>query len=157
MGIPQGMSPIACQTTELVLNIVRYRGWSLAKHDLPPECYAEALSEDPNKARRGCNAMQNDHALILQLERDRHNFDGHALLYEDLKPVLLAPNIRCIYELYHRDRFSASSEDGNHLLSGHLRICQDNKIVEDLHLGVRLKAKRGVNKKLVPNQMQNVI
>ena len=99
----------------------------------------------------------NDHLLILQLESDQHDFDDHAALYEDLKPVLNSPNIRCIYELYHRDDFSQSSADGRHLLSGHLLICADNKIVEDLHLGVRLKAKKGTNKKLASDQIQDVV
>ena len=157
MEIPQGVSTMAGRTTELVLNIVRFRGWSLAKHDLPPECYANALSPNPQVAQESCTAMMNDHLLILQLESDQHDFDDHAALYEDLKPVLNSPNIRCIYELYHRDDFSQSSADGRHLLSGHLLICADNKIVEDLHLGVRLKAKKGTNKKLASDQIQDVV
>ena len=55
-----------------------------------------------------------------------------ACLYLDMRPV------RLVLEYFRRDKYSASSPLGRHLMMGLVVLLADNKIAEDIHAPLRL-------------------
>ena len=75
-------------------------------------------------------------------------------LYEK---ITTTKNIRIVFEMFARDKYSHSSVGGRKLLLGHLLTLPDNKSVEDVHQPLRLSSKGNMNKRLCPGTIQSVI
>ena len=100
--------------------------------------------------------MATHHKNIISLEAAVHRVAAakvvwDACLYLNMKPV------RLVLEYFRRDKYSASSPLGRHLLMGMIAILADNKIAEDVHQGLRFAAQQNASDKLSPFTVQDVI
>ena len=147
MQIPMGESPQATKTLHLAWTLTAKLAWSMSKESAPPNCYSEILQPGAVFAAvRQTNAdkMKTHHENVLSLELARHNFADAAEVWEACLFLNMAP-IRLMFEYYRRDKYSAMSPDGRHLMMGMLATLADNKIVEDVHAPLRLASKGNNN------------
>lgn len=159
MQIPMGQSTLATKALSLSWTIQGRRGWTMAKHSAPPDCYASILrpGDDYAEVRQTCAAKtKTQHENALALESARHTVaDAQELwescLYLDMRAV------RLVMEYFRRDKYSPSSRDGRHLLMGLVATMADNKAVEDIHAPLRLATKGNCNLKLSSQTKQDVI
>ena len=159
MQIPMGESPQATKTLNLAWTLTAKLAWSMSKESAPPNCYSEILQPGAVFAAvRQTNAdkMKTHHENVLSLELARHNFADAAEVWEACLFLNMAP-IRLMFEYYRRDKYSAMSPDGKHLMMGMQATLADNKIVEDVHAPLRLASKGNNNDKLAAVTIQDVI
>ena len=156
MEIPSGESIWAERALQLGLHIVSRRGWSLSKHSIPPESWAGLLSAQNGRARAAAASLKTQHETLLLLESRCSRNVSAQKLRRDLVWAD-APAIRIIFEFFARDEYKHDSAAGVDSLMAHLWTLPDNKIVEDIHQPIRMKAKGQVNKKLAPRTIQRLI
>ena len=129
----------------------------MSKHTAPPNCYAEILRPGDEVANDTCaDKMKTHHQHILSLEHAMHDVSDakevwDACLYLSMQPVSL------VLEYFRRDRYSASSPLGRHLMMGLVGLLADNKIAEDIHAKLRLAAQHHSNDKLSSQTIQDEI
>ena len=100
--------------------------------------------------------MEVEYGHVLLLERRAHSLDDTARLRKDI--ILLdSTAVRIVFELYARDKFAPISRAGQSSFVAHLWSVADNKIVEDIHLPLRLNARANVNKRQSSRTIQDVI
>ena len=157
MQIPFGSSDLGAEVLQFCWRIVARRAWSLSKHSCPPESYARILQVDsPDNQLETAKQIKREHVFFLKLEADRHAVPAAKALWEDIIFLQSRP-IRCVFELFRRDKYSPNSPAGVHLLSGLLISMESNKAVEDIHQPIRMAAAANQNKKLSKDSIQDLI
>ena len=80
MGLPRSMglalaSPDrrAHKVLMLAWHIIVHRGWSLSRHDVPPECFATVAFENQVDAHRAMAAMKLTWKNLMMLEQRLHD------------------------------------------------------------------------------------
>ena len=73
---------------------------------------------------------------VVHVEQRCREVEGAADLCNDLSVTHNNP-IRLLHMFFERDRYDPSSHSGLHLLRGLLHALPDNKLVEDIHNGIR--------------------
>ena len=124
------------RAVQLALHIVSHRAWSMARHSVPPEDYANVLRPGPGAATVA-QRMASEWKTLTLLEVVRHKqTPSHRELFSDLT---FAQNnaVRLMYAFFERDGWLAQSNDGRHILLGMLQAFADNKIIEDVHSVLR--------------------
>ena len=133
------------------------RAWSLTKHSTPPECYAGILSEDIAAAQSVAENMQSDFEQHLTpLELCVHKNRTAQKLFNDLI-FQSCTAIRLMYELFQRAKWNPRASLGIKILLGLLKTFADNKIVEDLHGGIRGETRKGASNIIAPYRIQDVV
>jgi len=159
MQIPMGRSERATKALHKAWTLSGKRGWTMAKHSAPPDCWANILQpgdEHAAASQAAAALMRIHHANILSLENSRHetaeaNEVWEACLFLNMQPV------RVVLEYFRRDKYSPRSPLGRHLLMGLTATLPDNKIVEDVHNPLRLASKGNNNDKLASETIQDTI
>ena len=140
----------------LVLHTLGQRGWSLSRHTVPPECYVDILSNSASLQKDGCSLLKSDHAMMVELESNRHSVSICATLWEHIHPFQQMP-VRLMYAFFQRDKYSPRSVAGRKLLKGQLSLIADNKSVEDLNKVLREDSNSNVNRMMTNVHMQDKI
>ena len=166
MDIPFGQSRRATMALELCWMIGSKRGWTMANHSAPPDCYADMLrsvsesckdqKENESLVKACVEKMKAHHENMLRLERARHTVDEAQSLWDDCLILNMQP-IRLMFEYFRRDRWNPMSPQGRHMLVSLLATLADNKIAEDVHASLRLAAKGNSNIKLSSHTIQDVV
>ena len=131
----------------------------MSKHSAPPECNANLLRPGQifeDLRRTSATMMKIQHTNILALETARHELATARELWDACHFANMPP-VRLMWEYFKRDKYSANSPDGRHLLIGMLTTLPDNKIVEDIHAPLRLASKGNNNDRLSAPTIQDVI
>ena len=91
MGLPQSLgvalaSPdrSAHKVLMLAWHIVAHRGWSLSRHDVPPECFATVAFENRVDANRAMSAMKMAWKNLMMLEQRLRDVLADRQLWDDL-------------------------------------------------------------------------
>ena len=162
MQIKYGCSDYATKALHLSWSIVSKRAWTLSKHSAPPDVNAKILTTGrgatPEAIRTtAAGLMKSHHENVLSLESAAASGISDAKsLCRDCQFLQMQP-IRLMWEYYRRDKYSAQSPLGRHLMNGLLGILADNKIAEDIHADLRLASKGNSNLKLAKANMQDII
>lgn len=161
VGLPPGAcdaesNRIADKMLMLVWHVVSHRAWSLSRHCVPPECYANVASLDAADAEQGMISMKTAWTNLMKLEQRLHDLPAAGQLWEDLDFARSQP-IRLMFCFFERDQWRCSSVAGRKHLSGLLCVLPDNKIVEDVHGAIRKESKANVNSKLTSTRIQDVV
>ena len=164
MGVP-AQSPesgpdkdmLGDKAMQLSWNVLSRRAWSLTKHSTPPECYAGILSEDIAAAQSVAENMQSDFEQNLTpLELCAHKNHTAQRLFNDLI-FQSCTAIRLMYELFQRAKWNPRASLGIKILLGLLKTFADNKIIEDLHSGIRGETRKGASNIIAPYRIQDVV
>ena len=161
VGLPPGppsleTNQIANKVLMLVWHTVAHRAWSLSKHCVPPECFANVASPDPADAERGMTSMRTAWKHLMMLEQRLYDLPAARQLWGDLDFAVAQP-IRMLFVLFERDQWRAGSVAGRKLLNGLLCVLPDNKIVEDVHGAIRKESNANQNAKLSMSRIQDVV
>ena len=157
MGIRLGESEEATKALSLTLHIVQNRMWTMTKHSLPPDSYANVASPSVHVADGACVTMKTEHQNLLVLEDVRHTNAAAQALWEDMASVAKSKPLRALFEFFCRDKYNRRSIAGTHLLKGMLWTIADNKSCEDTHGTLRLDARANSNKKIQRNRLQYLV
>ena len=135
MGLPQdstgpASTRVANKTLMLMWHILAHRGWSLSRHDVAPECFANVASSNPIEAQQGMASMRTSWRNLMMLEQRVHDVPAARQLWIDLD-FAQSQAIRLMFTCFERDRWRPGSMAGRKLLSGLLCVLPDNKTVED--------------------------
>ena len=131
-----------------ILSLLEKRASSLSKYNLPPEVYADLLSEDDQLAQPALDLLLSDWKTLVALESNAK----HQTLAADLR-VAVAPAVRLTYQLFEQEQ----QESGKKLLKGMLLVLPDSKLIEDIHGRIRNDARANISKKQTFNQIQQVV
>ncbi|CAE8673040.1 unnamed protein product, partial [Polarella glacialis] len=137
----------------LVWHLISHRGWTLTRHDCPPECYASIASANRLEAQATMDSTQGAWRRVIMLEQRLHDLPAARLLWADLDCMKSQP-IRLLFAFFERDKWRIESLAGRKLLAG---LLPDNKIVEDCHGQIRRESKANANQKLSISRIQDLV
>ena len=155
----------AARIMSLTQHFLSNRAWSLARHSLPPECYANMLAPEGEARVAAARKMKREHQFLLQFEnsvaKSDHDSPGRTLLWH--LQVGISAACRLVMDCFEMDSYktmpngSESLRPGPHFLHSLLYCLPDSKIVEDVHNKLRCEAKTNKNKRLSPEHVQEVV
>jgi len=156
MGIPLGESLLADRLLRLTWGLIGRRTWSLAARlGGPPESYVGLLSPEPLSQHRAIERLRVEWKALLSLELLRLTNRTAEILWADIHFARNTP-IRVMFVLFELGKFQPDFLPGKRWLRGLLDVLPDNKIIEEVHHGLKQDAKRTQSSKRNSARQQDV-
>ena len=142
MEVPPGNSKLSERILSVTRSLLGQRAWSMAaRHHAPPQTYVGLLSRCPLRQRRAIRRIDRDWATLLLLEQRRLSHEPACRLWKDISFAQIRP-LRLLWALCEGFKGDIECAPVKRLLRGLLDTFPDNKIVEDVHNGVKLDAQK---------------
>ena len=137
MGIPEGDTVLSGRCVSLTWHVLSNRAWSQAvRLNGPPECYAGLLSPSVATQQDAVALLRRNWLAITALEQRRLTLAAAHRLWADIQFLTNTP-IRLLHVLFEAAQYRPTCQLGKRLLRGMLDALPDNKIVEEVHCGLR--------------------
>ncbi len=137
MGVPEGDTVLSGRCLSLTWHILSNRAWSMAvRSNGPPECYAGLLSPAAATQQDAVALLRSNWEKITRLEQRRLTLAAADRLWADIQFLTNTP-IRLLHVVFEAALYRTECRLGKHLLRGMLDTLPDNKIVEEVHCGLR--------------------
>lgn len=127
---------------DFTLRLCGNRCFANAVHDVPPLCYAAALSSDAAVREVAMGRMKTDWAMVTSLEHAGARNESSSTALADVSDIL-SPPVRLMFICYERDKWNSRSLAGRRVLRAMVGGLPDTKVVEDTHQHLRDLQRRG--------------
>ena len=157
MGIPAGVSVAAKRLLALTWQLISHRAWSqAARYGGPPESYSGVLSSEPARRDETIRRLEADWQRLLRLELRQLTCPTAAALRQDCHHARSTP-IRVMFCLFEVGKFRTDFTPARFWLRGLIDVLPDNKIVEEVHHGLKQDAKKTQSAKRSTARQQDVV
>ena len=133
-----------------IIGLLCNRVETLVKHEAPPLCYCQLLSDNEDQKFAAFQLMMSDWKLLCTIEQASSAVCQE--LTADLRGPVSSP-VRLIYLLMEAGDQAQALEILNALCKGF----PDTKVIEDVHQAIRCDSSQNPNQKHTASKVQNII